>query len=171
MRRKNIFYVYEIVHKEYHKIIYIGVTMDIERRWKEHQRSKKRQLYSYLKTNQYVIKVIDTCTTKENAYIKEEFWTKFFMRRFDLLNKTIAHKITQNEEKRIQSLTGRKLTKSHKEHIQQSMNKHPVKCIELNKIFESVKEASKIMKIHKTALTHHLHGRTKTCCGYHWKFV
>lgn len=171
MRRKNIFYIYEIIHKEYHKVIYIGMTTDIERRWKEHQRSKKRQLYPYLKTNQYIIKVIDSSLTKKNAYIKEEFWTKFFMSRFNLLNKTIAHEIVRNEEKRIQSLTGRKLKKLQKMHIQQSSKKHPVKCIEVNKVFESVKEASKIMKVHKTALTHHLHGRTKTCCGYHWKFV
>lgn len=44
-------------------------------------------------------------------------------------------------------------------------------CIELNKTFESVKEAAEFVKKKPCSITSACKGCTKTCGGYHWKYV
>lgn len=45
-----------------------------------------------------------------------------------------------------------------------------VYCIELERTFESAKEASKILGITHSNIVHCLKGRHKTAGGYHWKY-
>jgi hypothetical protein len=44
-----------------------------------------------------------------------------------------------------------------------------IHCIELNKAFRSINEASKILDINRGSISHALNGRSKTAGGYTWK--
>ena len=44
-------------------------------------------------------------------------------------------------------------------------------CIELNTVYESLKEAGKQLKLNASALSNCLTGRSKTCGGYHWRYA
>lgn len=50
-------------------------------------------------------------------------------------------------------------------------NKKRVKCVELNKFFNSVKEAADFAQISDTGISHCLHGKQKTAGGYHWIYI
>ena len=54
-----------------------------------------------------------------------------------------------------------------REKIAKTLSK-PVKCIELDTIFESTQEASKTLNIQFTNISRCLHGRCHTAGGYHW---
>ena len=44
-------------------------------------------------------------------------------------------------------------------------------CIELNKIFESTREAEKIIGVSHTGIAAACRGVQKTAGGYHWKYI
>jgi hypothetical protein len=44
-------------------------------------------------------------------------------------------------------------------------------CIELNKIFESAREAAKQMGVSHTGIIAACNGKQKTSAGYHWKYI
>lgn len=46
-----------------------------------------------------------------------------------------------------------------------------VMCIETLQVFESVKYAACCIGVNPTQLSQHLHGKYKTCKGFHFKFV
>lgn len=50
-------------------------------------------------------------------------------------------------------------------------HKKPVLCVELNQVFESVKQASEAVNINRGNLSRCCKGKAKTCGGYHWQYV
>lgn len=44
-------------------------------------------------------------------------------------------------------------------------------CVELNKIYDSLREAAKDMDVGKTAISNCLKGRSKSCAGYSWRYA
>lgn len=46
-----------------------------------------------------------------------------------------------------------------------------VRCIELNKVFNSCKEAQKIMNIKSSHICDVCNGRRNKCNGFHWEYV
>ena len=46
-----------------------------------------------------------------------------------------------------------------------------VLCVELNKIYTTVKEASKCSGTSRQNISHVLNGRQETAGGYHWEYV
>lgn len=55
--------------------------------------------------------------------------------------------------------------------IRKSLEKHPIICIELKKIFSSQMEAEREMKIFQANIHKVLKGQRKTAGGYHWQYV
>lgn len=49
--------------------------------------------------------------------------------------------------------------------------KKQIRCKETGIIYESVKHASDVFNVGKTALSNCLKGRSKTCAGYSWEYV
>ena len=47
----------------------------------------------------------------------------------------------------------------------------PVYCIELNRAFNSIKEAASELNLYDTNISAVLKGRQKTTGGYHWKYL
>ena len=48
--------------------------------------------------------------------------------------------------------------------------KKPVYCVELNKAFESIKQAAEELGVHAQSISACLNGRQKTTGGYHFKY-
>lgn len=50
-------------------------------------------------------------------------------------------------------------------------HKKKVYCLETDKTYNSIKEASKELNISRSSISNHLHGRSKSCGGYHFIYV
>lgn len=50
-------------------------------------------------------------------------------------------------------------------------NGKPVYCVELDKVFSNAREAGKEIGRTSSAVCYCLHGNTKTCGGYHWRYA
>ena len=46
-----------------------------------------------------------------------------------------------------------------------------VYCIELDKTYNSLKEAAEDLGLCTSSLCNHLKGKYKSCGGYHWRYV
>ena len=62
---------------------------------------------------------------------------------------------------------GRQLSEEHKKHIKESRFKK-VYCIELDKVFNSIKEAKEELNVYN--ISYCCSGKAKTCGGYHWMY-
>ena len=69
--------------------------------------------------------------------------------------------------------TRRKLSESHKKPYKETYKKRckPVLCVELNRIFPSIREAEKELNIENSNISEAANGKRKTAGGYHWEFI
>ena len=73
----------------------------------------------------------------------------------------------------------RKMSEAHKGkyHTEEAKRKIgeagriPIYCVELDKVFDSIKQASEELGLYATSITAVCRGRQKTCGGYHFKYV
>lgn len=81
--------------------------------------------------------------------------------------------IKPNKETRLKMSIAKKGKKQSIEHINKKAKSccKKIRCNELNKEFESLKEAQKITNIYKNSISNCLNGRTMTAGGYHWEYV
>ena len=61
-------------------------------------------------------------------------------------------------------------TERAKKSMRETVGKR-VKCVELDRIFDSLVEASEFTKAHRNAIQNVLAGRVETAGGYHWELV
>lgn len=91
--------------------------------------------------------------------------------------------------KSVEARKGKKLSKEHIEKLRKyrigekngmygirrygadNPNAKKVYCIELDRIFPTITEASKFVNRNMTTLQTCLRGKSKTCGGYHWRFA
>ena len=59
---------------------------------------------------------------------------------------------------------------THNQRVAESNSKR-VLCVETNKIYPSVKEATRQLGLSKGNISHCCNGRYKTAYGFHWKYV
>lgn len=89
---------------------------------------------------------------------------------------------TTNKENSNNELSKKHCSESHKGNIfsdehkrnigEANKGKHTTKvyCIELNKVFDSIKEANEIFNISKGNIAYVCNGKAKTAGGYHWMY-
>jgi group I intron endonuclease len=99
----------------------------------------------------------------------------------NLIGKQGDRSIDEETRKKIsKTLKGRKLKEEHRLHIIEGQKKStykrtnenhrkPIRCLETNETFTSVKEATE--KYNLTTLVGHLKGRYKTCKGQHYEYL
>lgn len=46
-----------------------------------------------------------------------------------------------------------------------------IKCVETNKIYESIRAAAKEMNLDNSSIAKACKGKLKTCGGYHWRYI
>ena len=71
--------------------------------------------------------------------------------------------------KELQPRYGKTRSVEEREKIAKTLSK-PVFCVELNSIFGSAQEASKVLSIHFSNISRCLHGRGHTAGGFHWRW-
>ena len=73
----------------------------------------------------------------------------------------------ESKKKMSEASKGKQLSEEHKKHIKESQFKK-VYCIELDKVFNSIKEASEELNIYN--ISDCCRGKAKTSGGYHWMY-
>ena len=65
----------------------------------------------------------------------------------------------------------KRMSEGHKGLIPKHKNLTPVRCIELNQVFDNVTEAGKALGFIGSSILQVCYGNRKTTHGYHWEFV
>ena len=63
------------------------------------------------------------------------------------------------------------LTDEWKQHIRDNCKRRKVYCVELDKIYDSVKDASIEFGVATSSIIRCCNGKHKHCCGYCWKYI
>lgn len=149
----NVCGIYQIRNLKNNKI-YIGSAKDLKHRKYEHFRDLKSNthhnkylMYSFKlhgKEN-FIFEVIEFCSIEEKYKI-EQYWIDKFYGRENCYNiNPIANKPS-------------------------NINKKGIYCIELNREFESIEEASRVLGLKPPNISFSLKSVYKTCGGYHFLY-
>lgn len=84
------------------------------------------------------------------------------------ISKAHKNKPSWNKGKKMNEESRLKLSQTRK---QKNLGANKVRCIELDIIFDSMKEACKILGINYSSLTKCLQGILKTAGKYHWEYI
>lgn len=142
-----------------HEIIYSNLT-------KHEAEEKEIALIAYYKSNQrnygYNVENGGNATGKIAETTKKK------------LSEITAQRMSdQNARDKIaNSLRGNKLSEEHRKHISKSQ-KIPVFCIELNKVFDSARDAGQELQVDKSGINNCCRGKSKQqmCKGFHWLYL
>lgn len=192
--------IYGIINKINNKI-YIGQTKQgYRKRFIQHLCPKdasialNNAIKKYGKEN-FECELLDIANNQEEANIKEKMWIKLLKTykkengynlsmggQFGNFNKETLEKMSDLKKGKLNSFYGKKHNELSKEKMSiwkkenYKLSKHPgakkIKCIELNKIYNCVKEAEIELKInskHIGQVANKKYGR-KTAGGYHWEW-
>ena len=179
--------------------IYIGQSVDIERRWKEYKNLyciNQRKLYFSLKKHgveNHIFEILEECN--ENMLLERESYWKNFYKVLEIpslccridgkggknskeTNKLISKgntgisrnkgipKSEEHKKKLSEAVSNRIYTSERLENMKKSMigkNVTPILCINDNKSYSSIKEASIKYNLHPSSIDNILAGRaTKT---------
>lgn len=181
------FVVYKIVEKLSGRIIYIGLTKrTLKARLQAHSDHTDSSLNKEIKLkgkDAFTISPIDYADNQKDGWIKEEFWTRFFLMRGEpLRNKDYARKRSIETKKKL-SDSHKGLTISLKQREKLSLaNKGRfmgidhlrskcVCCIETSMVYGSISEASRETGACLSAIAHVCKGERQTAGGYRWRYA
>lgn len=158
---------------------YVGMTkMTLQKRFSLHCNNKRTgAMYKPIKKygkEHFTIEEIDKSDNKQDAILKECFWTVFYEERFNLYNQIIGHQTYHNEETRkkiSEAHKGKQFSEEHKRKLSDAKKKYPVQCIETGEIFPSLSEAARQANINCGNIRQVCNGKRKTAGGYRWKFA
>ena len=103
----------------------------------------------------------------KSRIVSEE--TKKKMREADKLRP--IHKHTEEAKLKISAAKiGHKVSDETKEKLRKAFSQKVI-CVEMNKIFNSMKEAAEYFDLSKCTISAVIKGRNKTAGGYHWKLI
>ena len=95
--------------------------------------------------------------------------TKEKMREADKLRP--IHKHTEEAKTKISAAKiGHKVSDETREKLRKAFSQKVI-CVEMNKIFNSMKEAAEYFGLSKCTISAVIKGRNKTAGGYHWKLI
>jgi len=153
-------YIYTLSHPITNEVRYVGKTINIKRRYKQHlydkRTSHKSSWVQSLRTDKLkpTLTIIETCTP-DNWKDREIYWITQFnnLTNLKLGGDDGNHRIIKNEtiEKIKTKLTGRKLSEEHKNNIIQSTKNKRGVIIDGIKYY-SIMDASKKLLIPKSTV-------------------
>jgi len=157
-------YIYTLSHPITNEVRYVGKTINIKRRYKQHlydkRGSHKASWVKSLKNEglKPIMNIVEICTL-DNWEIQEKYW----IRQFDKLTNLKSggndgyQRITTEEtkEKIRQANLGKTLSKEHKKKISDNAIKRPISIDGV--IYESISDATRILKFHYTTIYRRVH--------------
>lgn len=191
--------IYKITNKINGKV-YIGQSINIERRWKEHISDKRKNSLIHLAIEKYGEKnfnfeIIEECS-QSDLNQKEQYWIKeynSFKNGYNLTrggNSGFYYDVeaiyedylkTQNINQTAKNVgchfnTVRNIIRlygiNHSE-MQQEKPVEKIDCetLQVIQIYDSIQSAADEMKISRQAISNAATGHQKSSCGYFWRFV
>ena len=158
------------------------VWMDVKDYEGKYQISNKGRVYS-INSNKYLAQ-----SKTHDGYLKVKLF-KEGKARTEYIHRLVArhfldnpdnlpqvNHIDENRENNIVSnleWTSAKSNNNHGSHNARIAKAHckPVRCVELNRVFESAKAAEQELSIFATAITAVCRGERQTAGGYHWERI
>lgn len=165
---KNKCGIYQIRNLKNNKI-YVGSSNNLfQRKNYEHLKLLKKNnhfnehlqnAWNIYGAESFVFEIIEFCKPEEKIE-KEQYWIDFL----GVLNKKNGYNIRPEA-------SGNTLSMETKQKLRDiNKNKKGVVCIELNKSFISIKEASRQTGVNDSQIIRCCKGKNDTAGGYHWKY-
>ena len=159
---------------------YIGITKQKpEDRWRhglgyKSQQKFYRAIEKYGRDNFDHI-ILNTGLSAEEAGTQEQILISLLDTYYNGYNSDLGGSITNHSEatleKMMKSMLGKKHTEKTKQKLHDKANKVSVICVELNKVFDSVAEASHFTGIDRSSISKCCRNKMLTAGGYTWKFA
>lgn len=156
-----------------HEVLYTGLT-------KEEACQKEQELIKFYDSynNGYNASLggesgSNGCNKEpQNRQKIKEGMKKFLQENPEALQRRINQLLSANQENRVNKIKEYYADLSPEERYERQRKRFKkVQCIETGEIFESVKKAAIWCNRDPGSVTHCLKGDTKTCAGYHWRYI
>ncbi len=138
---------------------YVGQSIDLKRRWNQHIRKPPRQMqedFDKYGRDTFTFEIIEECDESELT-TREDYYLDVIKPEYNI--KTEGNAISEKARQKLSVLhTGKKRPDISK----------PVKCVELDRIFPSLREAAEFCGVPSPNLSALLAGKGRTLGGYHW---
>ena len=149
---------------------YFGVTkQDVNKRWKN-GKGYPNNKYFTKDINKYGWENFEHIVIAKGLTEEEAKWLEIeLIREWDTSNREYGYNKSLGGE----SINGYKFTEATRKKMSEAHKSEKIKvyCVELDKYFDSITEASKYIGRSDKNISNVLHGRSKTCGGYHWVYA
>lgn len=175
MESYKIYYIY--LKPENNKVVYVGMTAKhpAVRLYRLcHDNKEFMQLKEKYGPDCFGYKIIEFVETKEEAFLREAYWTGYYGGVENLINKGVgSNSQASTDKQQMRNFYDRTLRFWIKEHGGPHTGKglKPVKCIETDKVYPSIVEASRQTGTPACSITNVCKGRNISARGYSWKYV
>ena len=193
--------IYKIENKADGKIYVGQTRRTLAERISEHKRKNRKLSYIYRAINKYGIDafditILEICDTLERLNEREKFWIKELNCKIPIgynmtdggLGRVVtdeerSHKSASQKGHIVSEETRKKISQANKgkSHIvseetrkkmsEMSAVKHPVRCLETGRTFDSVTAAAKWCGVQCGTVRMSCRKSTRTGGGYHWEYV
>jgi len=193
--------IYKIENKSNGKIYVGQTQRTLQERIREHKRKSRKLSYIDRAIKKYglenfIVEVIEECETIDELNEREKFWIRELNCKipngYNLTDGGLGRVVTDKERKNksesqkghvVSEETRKKISKANtgKTHVvteemrkymsAMSAVKHPVRCIETGKIFDSVTAAAKWCGVQCGTVRAACRKNTRTGGGYHWEYL
>ena len=153
----------------------LRIIVPIEKNlWKEEQTKSFNNLSKKLKLKGYRTGKVPTEIAKK-MILPNQIWEDAISRLLNVAVDTVA-KVARGERPRLKGKHYAYLDNDNKPiteiiNFNARTNSKRVKCIELDKIYNSAKEASDELGFSRNAVSLCCRGYSETCGGYHWQYI
>lgn len=175
MESYKIYYIY--LKPENNKVVYVGMTSK-HPAVKLYQLGHDNQQFIQLKQKYgpdcLGCKIIEFVDTKEEAFIREAYWTEYYGGPKNLLNIGIGNNSCASKDKQeMRDFYDRTLRPWIKEHGGPHKGKglKPVRCLETGIVYPSIVEASRQVNISACCIVNACKGRILSAGGYTWEYA
>lgn len=185
MAKEKVCGIYCIENLINHKK-YVGQSIDIHARWKQHRSLLERGIHSNEKLqnawNKYGADNFVFYVVQENDVLELDYWEKYYISLYDsykhgynkdlggVYNRIISDETRQKMSQRMQNLTD-----DEREKYRLGQPSRPIYQIDMNgeivKEWYGAREASKKLNFNQSAIFECLHHTRWTYRGYIWLFV
>lgn len=135
------------------------------------------QVWSY-KSNIFLKPLIDKDGYYKVALSQHSKYKQFFIHRLvaqayipNIDNKpTVDHIDGQITNNHVNNLRWATYQEQNLNENWQKKRRKAIKCVETGKIYDSITQVNKELKLNMGHLSECVHGKRKTCGGYHWEY-
>lgn len=187
VEREPPYIIYKVIDETNHKTVYVGLTRRTLRArlqgHSDHTDSPINELIKEKGKQNFSIVAIDYAKDKIDGWEKEEFWTRFLLKkRCPLYNRDYGktpgpitrknfslgqkgkHHSAEQKAKQSKANKGRFMGIEH-------LRSKCVKCIETGVVYGSISEASRMTGAGISNIAYVCKGRLKSSGGYHWCYA